>query len=80
MTFKVFSNRNTNKTAHDVAVGPAAPDAENLDHLGEKQLNHATDSDQVSEKPSEDVQDGLKKVQAVTLTWTNKELYFAYGW
>jgi hypothetical protein len=30
--------------------------------------------------PSADAQTGVKKVEAVTLTWSKKDLYIAYGW
>ncbi len=51
-----------------------------LDQDPEKQVSTAADYDTASEKPSEDVQAGVKKVEAVTLTWTRKELILAYGW
>lgn len=30
--------------------------------------------------PDQDVQDGVKKAQAITLSWTKKELIIAYAW
>ena len=73
--------RSSNQLAQNVAVG-SAPDAADSDHAGEKQIT-STDYDQsvsIDEKPSPDVQAGVKKVEAVTLTWTKNELIFAYAW
>jgi hypothetical protein len=76
--FKVF---NRDKVAQDVAVGTGS-DENDPDHAGEKQVNTDTaiDSDSASERPNEDVQAGVKKVEAVTLVWTKMELIFAYAW
>jgi hypothetical protein len=70
--FKIF---NRNKFAQGIAVPYEPPDP-----TGEKEVNTAIASDVPSERPSEDVQAGVKKVEAVTLTWTKRELVFAYGW
>lgn len=54
---------------------PAAP-------LDEKTLSPTNDSDldlHPVDRPSLDVQDGVKKVEAVTLTWTTPELIVAYA-
>jgi hypothetical protein len=85
---KFFGIRSSNKLAQDVAVGPV-PDATDSDHAGEKQVN-STEltstggsneyAQSIEEKPAEDVQEGVKKIEAVTLTWTKNELIFAYGW
>ena len=78
---KFFGNPNRN--AQHAVVGGAIGDAEPVAD-GEKQLNTASgradSQSSLYEKPSEDVQAGVKKVEAVTLTWTKKELYFAYFW
>lgn len=76
--FKVF---NRDKVAQDVAVGTGSGENDS-DHAGEKQVNTDTamKTDSASERPSEEVQAGVKKVEAVTLVWTKKELIFAYGW
>jgi hypothetical protein len=79
---KFFGIRSSNTLATEVAVG-SAPDATDSDHAGEKQITSTegtNDYDQSIEKPSEDVQAGVKKVEAVTLTWTKNELIFAYAW
>lgn len=66
-----------NKFANDLAV----PYEEDADPTREKQVNAATDSDRASaERPAEDVQFGVRKVEAVTLIWTRRELVFAYAW
>jgi len=77
MNFKVFANRQSNKIAQDIAIG--APSIEDSDRVESGEKHVTTDFDQVSEKPS-DVQFGVKKVEAVTLTWTKNELIFAYAW
>jgi hypothetical protein len=82
---KFFGDRSNKDLAQELAVGPA-PDPIDLDPSTEKQLPTSTDDDNSithppsEEAPSEDAQDGVKKVEAVTLTWTRKELYVAYGW
>jgi hypothetical protein len=38
------------------------------------------DANSLEKIPSVDAQAGVKKVEAVTLTWTKNELYVAYGW
>lgn len=43
-------------------------------------INITSDSDQISEKSSENVEAGVKKAGALTLTWTEKELIFASAW
>lgn len=70
--------RATTKLATDAVVG-SDPDP---DHAGEKHTSRANDHEQSSdeEKPSEGVQEGIKKVEAVTLTWTGRELLLAYLW
>ena len=78
MNFKVFANRQSNKIAQDIAIG--APSIEDSDRVESGGKHVTTDFDQVSEKLSEDVQFGVKKVEAVTLTWTKNELIFAYAW
>lgn len=79
---KFFGNpdKNAQQAVVDGAIGDAQPDAD-----GEKQVNAAEQrndslSSSLEEVPSKDVQAGIKKVEAVTLTWTKKELYFAYFW
>jgi len=74
---------NPDKSAQQAVVGGAIGTAEPVAD-GEKQgitPSQRNDSSEFSdERPSEDVQAGVKKVEAVTLTWTRKELYFAYFW
>ena len=84
---KFFGHRQTNKLATEVAVGPV-PDTNDSDHANEKQINSTeltstdttNDYAQYVEKPAEDAQAGIQKIEAVTLTWTRKELIFAYAW
>jgi hypothetical protein len=77
---KFFGIRSSNKLAQDVAIGPT-PDANDSDHAAEKGTTSTTDYDQsLDELPTPEVQEGVKKVEAVTLTWTKNELVFAYGW
>ena len=74
VTMPNFNVFNRDKVAQDLAVGP--------DAVGEMQADTevAMGSDTASKRPSEDVQAGVKKVEAVTLVWTKKELIFAYAW
>lgn len=84
---KFFGIRSSSKLAQDVAVGPA-PDTNDSDHAGEKQitsteLNSTGSNDEtqsIEAKPAEEIQEGVKKIEAVTLTWTKNELIFAYAW
>ncbi|KAG9243614.1 siderophore iron transporter-like protein [Calycina marina] len=76
---RFFGNisRNTQEETLSQAVGPpiAAPDGEK--QLASPVLESLSDSE--AERPSEDLQPGVKKVEAVTLTWTKKELWLAYA-
>ena len=38
-----------------------------------------SESDKDANLPNPEVQEGVKKVEAVTLTWTRRELWIAYG-
>ena len=78
---KFFGIRSSNKLATDVAVGAEPHDSIETDHAGEKSIPTTNDYDQsIEEKPAPGLQEGVKKVEAVTLTWTRNELLFAYGW
>jgi len=74
---------NPNRSAQQVVLSGGIGDAE-LVTDGEKQGNpsgeHGNSSNPLGEKPSDDVQAGVKKVEAITLTWTKRELYCAYFW
>ena len=74
---------NPDKSAQQAVVGGAIGTAEPVAD-GEKQgitpSQRNNSSGFSDERPSEDIQAGVKKVEAVTLTWTRKELYFAYFW
>ena len=78
---KFFGNPSRN--AQHAVVGGAIGNGEPVGDA-EKQLKTPLDRNDspssLQEKPSEDVQAGVRKVEAVTLTWTKKELYFAYFW
>ena len=67
----------SNKLAQDVAIGTADPTQS--DHAAEKQTRTIDDSS-LERLPSPHVQGGVKKVEAVTLTWTKNQLIFAYAW
>lgn len=86
--FRNFGKRN--ELAEELAIGPsndevspAEPQAEK--NLGEKNNDdigeaRSADDDNILEKiPTPDVQGGIKKVEAVTLTWTRNELILAYA-
>jgi hypothetical protein len=78
---KFFNNRKTNALAQDIAVppttesnDPSIPPAEKLPP------QNLTDDDGISiEAPSENVQQGVKTAEAITLTWTRNELIVAYN-
>ena len=85
--FRNFGKRN--ELAGELAIGtgtedvsPVEPQVEkragekNGDEIGESK---STDDDNILEKiPTPDGQAGVKKVEAVTLTWTRNELILAY--
>ena len=64
--------------ATDVAVGAAETTSE-PDNGSEKHSRAVVDDNSLDRVPSEDVQEGIKKIEAVTLTWTRNELILAYG-
>lgn len=66
--------------ATDVAVGSPTADPTGSENADEKHAAAAVDGGSLDRIPSPDVQDGVKKVEAVTLVWTRKELIFAYAW
>ncbi len=81
--FRGFGKRD--ELAEEVAVGRAEEPSQ-PEHVGEKNLrddigeDRSADDENILEKiPTPDVQDGVKKVEAVTLTWTKNELILAYG-
>jgi hypothetical protein len=78
---KFFGNRGRNGLPHDSDVTPTAESNDLGIPPAEKQPpTNLTDDDGVSiEAPSEDIQQGVKKAEAVTLTWTRNELIVAYG-
>ncbi|KAE8442447.1 hypothetical protein EG329_003348 [Mollisiaceae sp. DMI_Dod_QoI] len=83
MKFRGFGKRD--ELAEEVAVGRAEEPSQ-PEHVGEKNLrddigeDRSADDENILEKiPTPDVQDGVKKVEAVTLTWTKNELILAYG-
>lgn len=62
--------------ATEVAVGGPS----DSDNTTEKHDTPGVDADALERIPSQNVQDGVKKVEAVTLTWTRNQLILAYGW
>lgn len=72
---KFFESRNKNAALNDMAVGEPARDVD----IDDKQPT-ATDDSSIDEVPDKNVEDGVKKAQAVTLSWTKKELILAYAW
>ena len=82
---KFFGIRSSNKLAHDIAVGAEPHASIETDHSGEKSMDKSIPNtndyaQSIEEKPAPELQEGVKKVEAVTLTWTNNELVFAYAW
>ena len=62
--------------ATEVAVGRPS-DSENST---EKNTSAVIDDAALDRVPSLNIQDGVKKVEAVTLTWTRNQLIIAYAW
>lgn len=86
MKFRAFGKRDA--LAEELAIGAAEPQPqiESADEKNEKNFNddigiaRSTDEENILEKiPTPDVQTGVKKVEAVTLTWTKNELILAYA-
>lgn len=81
MKFRGFGKRD--ELAQEVAIG-AAESPQDIP-VTEKNLNNRigearSDEENILEKiPTPDVQIGVKKVEAVTLTWTKNELILAYA-
>ena len=65
--------------ATDVAVGGPETSTSEPDNGSEKHSRAVVDDNSLDRVPSEDVQEGIKKIEAVTLTWTRNELILAYG-
>lgn len=42
------------------------------------EVNNDVENPSMDEKPQQDAQGGIQKVEAVTLLWTKKQLLFAY--
>lgn len=61
--------------ATEVAVGGLS----DSDNTTEKHNTPGVDADALERIPSQNVQDGVKKAEAVTLTWTRNQLIIAYG-
>jgi hypothetical protein len=74
---KFFGNRNSS-LATDVAVGSS--DSDNGPTIEEKQVGAigVNDDSSLEHMRSRNVQEGVKKVEAVTLSWTKNELILAY--
>jgi hypothetical protein len=63
--------------ATEVAVGGPS-DSENPTE--KKNTPTVIDDAALERVPSLNMQDGVKKVEAITLTWTRNQLIIAYGW
>lgn len=80
---KFLRSRSNKALDHDIAVNGAAAERAEPDLPASEKQDPAVAgdyySDPISEAPSLDVQEGVKKAEAVTLTWTRNELIMAYG-
>ncbi|RDL41180.1 Siderophore iron transporter-like protein [Venustampulla echinocandica] len=77
-----FHGFRSNKVAErNIAIGDNPPaTSENQNGDAEKNTGATVDEDgSLEQVPSRDVQEGVKKVEAVTLTWTRSELIMAYA-
>ncbi|KAK0110766.1 hypothetical protein ONS96_002363 [Cadophora gregata f. sp. sojae] len=86
MKFSNFGKRN--ELANELAVGTASEPTDSefashnqskQAHMGEKSGVPSDDENVLERIPSPSVEAGVKKVEAVTLTWTKKELIAAYA-
>jgi hypothetical protein len=64
--------------ATEVAVGAESSEPDNVVEKNSPPL--VVDDNSLERVPSQNVQDGVKKIEAVTLTWTRNQLILAYGW
>ena len=72
-----------NQLATEFAVGGTADPSEG--DIAEKQDNEKSaanveEGSDFSRVPNPEAQGGVKKIEAVTLTWTKNELILAYAW
>jgi hypothetical protein len=73
---RFFESRTKNAPLeNDLAVGGPAGELD----VDDKQPT-ATDDSSINDFPDKNVEDGVKKAQAVTLSWTKSELITAYAW
>lgn len=63
--------------ADDAASASSTPPAEGTT-VGESKGVPATDAEVQPELPSEDLQHGVRDVEAITLTWSKKTLAFVF--
>ncbi len=75
-----FGRRNAKQVvANTIAVGETTDPDLAEKHDAEKDANHVDEEPSLSRVPSADAQAGVKKIEAVTLTWTKNELIVAYA-
>lgn len=79
---RFFNNRTAPSAGVDTALG--GPSSEGERDLEEKHVHtsndlHASDNSSVDDLPDKDVQNGVKKAQAVTISWTRTQLIVAYA-
>lgn len=72
------------KQEQDAELAPAAAmkhtTTPGADDIQEKRAESTDEINSLEKVPSADAQAGVRKVEAVTLTWSKKDLYIAYGW
>jgi hypothetical protein len=77
---KFFRNQEA-RASQDVVIDTAIGDRDDIQDAEKSAAADISDFNHASaEKPNEDIQAGVKKVEAVTLIWTKNELIFAYAW
>jgi hypothetical protein len=64
----------------DLATAVAVGRPSGSENSTEKNTSAVIDDAALDRVPSLNVQDGVKKVEAVTLTWTRNQLIIAYAW
>lgn len=64
--------------ATEVVVGGESSEPVNV--MEKHSQPAVVDDNSLERVPSQNVQDGVKKIEAVTLTWTRNQLILAYGW
>jgi hypothetical protein len=64
----------------EVAAVEKSATTSGINDIQEKRAESSHETNSLDQIPSVDAQAGVRKVEAVTLTWSKKDLYIAYSW